>query len=290
MTYLALQRNFLHCFAWSIIWYNQLKFICTGLNDYQVWSEVVDMNVMDTERAQNDLNIHSLHFPANMLHTRVCNFCKGDIFNRGYRCLKCVENIHEYRNLQKLFDFMPHNASDGLRSCDQCGSSACTNGVDTCLDCVAEGRGCGLHRGDMLLVQHFSEQYCRGICDSGIEAYRYMLNCLGYTAEMIEEAITQCRAGSLDLVSPSTIAFNQVVFTKEGQKSTCHQCKFTRHRGRVAFCQASNSKQYSPPPLPIFFTLLIKYSGKEEKVRSAPKSIARHACKINTDMRMSCAW
>ena len=129
--------------------------------------------------------------------------------------------------------------------CEQCETQICVGGVDVCLDCVAEGSGCGQHLGDLLLVQHFSEQYCKGICENGMEAYRYhpssiylspppplfppgcsifhlllkrlfryMLACLGCTKDMTENEVANCRM-SFNNVSTATIAFNQVVFQKE---------------------------------------------------------------------------
>lgn len=48
----------------------------------------------------------------------------------------------------------------------------CLSGVDVCLDCVAEGSGCEQHLADMVFVR-FSELYCKGICENGMEAYKY---------------------------------------------------------------------------------------------------------------------
>ena len=76
---------------------------------------------------------------------RTCVSCGACIFNRGFHCSQCEPDMY----------------------------SVSGNG-DVCLQCVAEGRGCGVHAhsGSLILMEHIPLHTCRSMVKAAFATFR----------------------------------------------------------------------------------------------------------------------
>ena len=91
-------------------------------------------------KKDDDPSFSVLKFNDEIKHTRTCDYCKEDIWNRCYHCSKCGEE--------------QENEDD--------------EGVDFCLPCVAFGRGC-IHRKDLTLMEFISMKSLLNFLESAKE-------------------------------------------------------------------------------------------------------------------------
>jgi hypothetical protein len=116
-------------------------------------------------------------FSDEVPHTRTCNHCNGDIWNRCFHCNVC-------------------DAENG--------------GYDCCLDCYASGLGC-THRYEMEVTEHISMTQCKNIFHQGKQAYlkvyHYLHPNVSFTIDDLQQILTTNDPFTKNPVA--TIAYNQ---------------------------------------------------------------------------------
>ena len=115
-------KDFQECLQWII---NSVPLIQTV--DMILFHEWIDAPSFIPEK-HNPKKYSNLYPDDKLQHSRTCDICRCDIFNRAYHCPMCSMDLNA--------DF------------------------DLCLDCIAEGNSCP-H--DMLLVEYMSMKYCNQV-------------------------------------------------------------------------------------------------------------------------------
>lgn len=153
-------------------------------------------------------------------HLRACVNCGSSIFNRAYRCVHCVSDPAD------VYD-------EG----------------DVCVDCVAEGKGCGHkdHIGALVLMEHISIAQCRRTLHNGVCAFKDIIGRM-----QNQEAGRQLLFNALLPVaknrrSTATVAALQVKRCRlagEGGSVICHLCQKAVHPSEVAICSMGCSTPF----------------------------------------------
>eukprot|EP01117_Protostelium_nocturnum_P016102 TRINITY_DN6317_c1_g1_i5.p1 TRINITY_DN6317_c1_g1~~TRINITY_DN6317_c1_g1_i5.p1 ORF type:complete len:1096 (-),score=284.49 TRINITY_DN6317_c1_g1_i5:1921-5136(-) len=94
-----------------------------------------------TQSGEDDFTVKK--YTDDILHSRTCNACKCDIFNRVYHCEECTSDE-----------------------------------MDICLDCVIDGRGCkdSKHKKKYILYEHYSIPELKQVLAEAKEIYSKLTN------------------------------------------------------------------------------------------------------------------
>lgn len=168
-----------------------------------IWTEKIDLNQKTILFSPQTKEIKVGTFDDKQEHIRRCDICKCDLWNRCFHCSKCTNK-----------DF------------------------DVCIDCVARGRGCGVHRLDLDLMEYLSEEAVQKTYDEALEAYQTLISFFG--EENKQPVVTQRDEKS---VSMATIAYTKVLLNKEDkEKVMCHQCKRPKFKKDHSICSDCQKK------------------------------------------------
>ncbi|KAJ1565779.1 hypothetical protein HK096_010244, partial [Nowakowskiella sp. JEL0078] len=145
-------------------------------------------------------------------HTRICNICHSDIWNRGYYCPICATigvRVTEYGFEYEDFDL--------------------------CLECYASGRSCR-HPEDMQMRKYLTMKQLKIDFEEAVRAYNTLfeaLNTIGF--ENLEKTNFSWEFQKQNTISVATIARVREQ-TQKSDSRTCHSCKTARNFSLLAPC------------------------------------------------------
>jgi hypothetical protein len=142
-------------------------------------------------------------FTDDVKHSRACNYCNCDIFNRCYHC------------------------------------SQCQSDYDVCLNCVAEGRGC-VHNASLTLMEYLSMHELRATLHRAHVAYTVLATKLTSLDAANQTYIQTIEKFTYrDEYSIASIAYDMAQHYKlaEGKTEHCHQCKIHKPLKYIVRCR-----------------------------------------------------
>ena len=157
---------------------------------------------------EHNVEIQPIQFQDTSVHSRICNFCHCDIFNRCFHCAHC--------------------------------DSKYSGGLDMCLECAAEGRGC-VHIKELVLMEYLTIDHLKSVLERAKQAIHLLGEKLGLPDVYL--SLPKPFRGFSDL-SGATVAFHRMALIKEAQVENCHHCKRKKPRSALINCTLCKRKRF----------------------------------------------
>ncbi|KAK9718108.1 hypothetical protein K7432_005727 [Basidiobolus ranarum] len=184
------------------------------LDDYKIILSVFKDMLTDDwiEERPDGLEYPPEISPDKLQHSRVCDFCKADIWNRWFYCRQCKDNPDTQIDEEDY------------------------SGYDICSKCYSEERTC-VHSHNMVFIEHSSIKRCITQYTEAIEAFNNFIQGheSGYSSEILDFDFPLDLKG--DKVSYMTIAYNMYSCRKKKEAPVyCHQCKALKNTTSMIWC------------------------------------------------------